>query len=490
MLIMGKIKRINKLDNTSVSNGMLWKILENISAQVVSFVVSIVIARILLPEDYGIIAMVNVFINIADVLITYGLSTSLIQKKDSDELDFSTIFVANLILSVLIYTILFIASPYIAKFYNNNDITLVLRVLGVKILFSAYSSIQQAHISRHMIFKSTSIASIISTICSAIIGIAIALNGGGVWALVFQQLSLLFVKTVVISIIIKWHPGLKFDYQRSKRLVKYGNDMLLANILNTASTQIRSLLIGRYYTDEDLAYYNRGDSYPNVIISSINNSLNVVLFAAYSKKQDDIEEIKNTASKSIRLASYIVLPILLGLFLVSKPLVIVLLTEKWLGCVEYLRIACFTYVTWVPQITLQQAVIGLGHSKIYLRLAIITTIINIISVIIAIKIGVLAISISVVFVNFVSLFIDLYLSKQYINYSILDFLKDICPIVVNCLVMAIGVALISMVPLSNLPKLILEVLVGVIMYIASSYVLKSNEFSWYINYILKIIKKN
>ena len=224
-------------------SGLFWRFGERITAQIISFVVSIVLARILMPEQYGIVAIVTIFINLANVFVTSGLGTSLVQKKEADELDFSTMFWASIIFSLMIYTVIFIVSPLIAKIYNNELLTIVLRVMGLKIPIAAINSIQQAYVQREMIFKKFFFSTIIGTIISAFVGIWMALNNFGVWSLVGQYLTNSIIDTVVLAITVKWRPHLVFSIERFKKLFSYGWKIMESSFIGTAFDQFRGLII-------------------------------------------------------------------------------------------------------------------------------------------------------------------------------------------------------------------------------------------------------
>lgn len=268
---------------TKTISGFFWRLSERICAQVVTFVVTVVLARILLPEDYGTIALVNVFIAIIDSLITGGLSSSLIQKEDADSLDFSSMFYSSLLMALVLYIALFAFSPLIAKLYKNDDFVLIFRVMGIKFFITAINSVQQAYVARKMIFKKFFFATIIGTVISAIVGIAMALKGFGVWALVAQQIVNPAIDTVVLFIAVEWRPKLEFFFMRFKILFSYGWKIMGASLSGTFFGKLKNLIIGAKYTSSDLAYYNRGESLPILVTNNITATLESVLFPAISK---------------------------------------------------------------------------------------------------------------------------------------------------------------------------------------------------------------
>lgn len=470
-------------------SGMVWKFVERIAAQLVSFLVSVILARILMPEQYGIIAKVTVFIAIADVFVSVGLGSALVQKKDSDDLDFSSIFCLDMVMSIILYGILFAMSPYISYFFNDPDLTNVLRVLGIKLLFSAYMSIQQAYISRHMIFRASAIVTFIATVCSAVVGIIMAHSGKGVWALVSQQLTMSVSQVLLLTLILKWRPRIQFSWKRSKEMLTYGNLILLAGILDTISSQFRTLIVGKFYTDEELAYYNRGDLYPQTLIGSISGTMHTVLFAAYSKEQKNLTVIKAMVRKGIQRGSFLVFTMLTGLAMVAEPFVRLMLTEKWMPCVPFLQIGCIGYATWVIQIVEQEAIQGLGYAKDYLLITMVRVMFNLIAVFILARYGVMAIAMGAVATSFLSSFLVCRWTYKHLHYNIKEQIQDLSPAIFVSICIAVAVSIVSRIPLPDLTLLILEIFAGIGVCIVMCVLTKNEAFYWII-YKIKDTLKN
>lgn len=281
-------KEIKSVNGTKekVLSGLFWTFGERILAQGVSFVLSIILARLLFPSEYGIIAMVMVFINIANVFTSTGFGESLVQKKDADELDFSTVFFCTLSLSILIYIILFIAAPYIATFYHTGEIVWVLRILSIKIVLSSIATVQHAYVQKKMMFKKFFFSTLGGTIVSGILGIALAYSGFGVWALVFQYLTNTVIDILVLLKTVPWHPRLIFSIERAKQLMNFGWKLVVANLINSVYNELRSLIIGRSYSSADLAYYNKGNQIPALAITNIDTAIGNVVFPAMSAAEN------------------------------------------------------------------------------------------------------------------------------------------------------------------------------------------------------------
>ena len=258
--------------NTVIVN-FIWRFAERCGAQLVTFVVSIILARILAPEDYGTIALVTVFTTIMQVFVDSGLGTALIQKKDADDLDFSSVFYFNFSICLVLYTVMFVVAPFIARFYSDDSLTPIIRVISLTIIISGVKGIQQSYVSRNMLFKSFFYSTLGGTIISAFVGIALAYAGFGIWAIVAQQLSNTAIDTLILWVTVKWRPKKLFSWESLKGLLSFGWKMLASSLLDTVYNNIRSLIIGKMYSSSDLAFYDQGRKFPNVIVTNINTSI-------------------------------------------------------------------------------------------------------------------------------------------------------------------------------------------------------------------------
>lgn len=469
-----------------VFTGLFWKFSERICAQFISFIVSIILARLLLPEEYGVVSLIMVFITIANVFVTSGLSSSLIQKKDANEIDFSTVFYCTIIMSILIYIFLFIISKYIAIFYGMPELKLYLRIFSIKILISAYNSMQHAYISRNMMFKKFFFSTIIGTIISGIIGILMAYKGFGAWAIIAQYLSNSLIDTIVLNFTIPWHPKLIFSRKAAKSLVGFGWKVLVTDLLGTLFDNLRSLLIGRFYTSADLAFYNKGQQFPQLIGNNIDTSLTSVLFPAMSNSSDNIEKVKAMTRRSMKISSYIIFPMMAGLIAISKNLVILLLTEKWLDSVIFLKILSISQAMSTISKANIQAMKAIGRSDITLKLEFIKKPIYLIILIYSIKYGVLAIAVSMMVYSFIGTFINMVPNKRLLNYSSKEQLLDLIPSTLLSILMCIVVFLIGLLNYNRVVLISIQVLAGILVYIILSKVFKVDSYE-YLKNILKNI---
>lgn len=470
-----------------IISGVVWKFAERTLAQLVSLVISIVLARLLLPDDFGVISMVTVFITFTDVLITSGFPVALIQKKDADETDYSSVFFANVALSVILYIVLFFLSPFVAEFYNMPILSSVLRILGLRVIISSVNSVQYAFVSKNMMFKKYFWAAFLGTTISGIVGIVMAYMDLGVWALVAQQLISTSVGVVVMFVFVKWRPKIFFSWRRLKELFRFGWKILFEGISETFTVQVRNLIIGKVYTSGDLGYYTKAQQFPNLLVSNVVSSVSSVLFPAMSAEQDNHQRVKELMRKSVKLTSYVMFPLSLGLALVAKPLIEVVLTDKWLECAPYLQIFCFTQVATVGMICRHEALKSIGRSDVYMYEHFISRI-AVLAVLFAVyKISVMAIALSLIVGSVITSVTVGITSKKYNGYRFREQLFDILPLLLASLIMGVPVYLIGLLSLPAIVVLALQVLVGAIVYLLVSHIFKLEGYMYLLSLLKNII---
>lgn len=478
----------------SVISNFIWRFAERTGAQVVSFFVSIVLARLLVPDDYGTVALVTIFNNILQVFIDGGMPNALIQKKNADDLDYSSVFYFNLFMCIVLFIGMFFAAPFIAKYYNRLDLIPLIRVNNIVILISGVKSVQHAYIAKNMIFKKFFFATLGGTIVSAIIGIFLAYKGYGAWALVAQQLTNKAIDTIVLWFTVQWRPKLRFSFKRLKALFSYGWKIFASTLLDRVYNSLRGLIIGKVYTAADLAYYDKAHSFPDIIINNINTSIDSVLLPTMSKEQDSVETVKGMARRAMKTSTFILAPILMGLSASGQAVLSVLLTDKWLPSYPFMVIFCITFMFYPLQTANLNAIKALGRSDVFLKLEILKKIVGLIAVLITFKISVMAMAYSLLVTCFISQIINSWPNKKLMNYSYLEQLKDILPGIGLAAFMGVCVYCVNFLHLSNWLTLIIQVPLGAIIYIGLSALLKLESFTYCWNmvkpYIDKIFKKN
>ena len=482
-----KSKKEEKQDG--VASGFLWRFAERMRSQAVSFVVSLILARLLLPEHYGAIAIVNIFISLANVLVSSGFGNSLIQKKNSDDLDFSTVFYINLFLSFVIYAIVFWTAPFIATLYEIDILTPALRVMGLSLFISSLNNVQNAYVSKKMIFKKFFFSTIGGTIVSAIVGIVMACAGYGIWALVAQYLTNMVVATAVLFFTIHWRPRWQFSFERLKGLFSYGWKLLVSELINTGYLELRSMVIGIRYTSSDLAYYNKGQSFPKLLSVNINSSLQSVLFPKMSNAQDNKDEVKSVTRKAIRISSFVIMPLILGLALVARPFVNFLLTEKWLPCVPFLQAYCIFYAVIPVQSACLQVIKSLGRSDIYLKLEIIKKVVGILVLLATMPFGPFAIAVGAVAANVFAALINVIPTKKLLNYSYKEQLADYCHGIIPLVLMSAACIGVGFIPMPDLVMLVLQMVIGAAVYTVVSYLMKLEAFMYLWGMISRVLHR-
>lgn len=474
---------------SQVVSGLFWKFGERIIAQGVSFVVSLVLARMLMPEQYGVVSMVLVFINLANVFVTNGLGESLIQKKDATHVDFSTMFYCSLGFSVILYVLLFAFAPLIAKFYSDEQLIKVIRVLSLQVPLSAVKTIQQAVVSRKMMFKKFFYSTLGGTLVSGVVGIAMAYKGLGVWALVAQYLVNSFIDSVILFITVKWRPRLEFSIKSAKQLLGYGWKLLVSQFINTLYGELRSLFIGKVYTKADLAAYNKGNQFPSLIITNINSSISSVLFPAMSKTNCDMAKLKEVTRRSIKVSSYIIFPMMAGLMVVAEPLIRILLTENWIACVPFLQISCIFWMFQPSQTANIQAIKAAGRSDICLKLEVIKKIIGVGLLIATINISVKAVVIANAVFAGISALINIIPNKKLIGYGVKEQLIDLLPPFILSAIMFATSFAIKFIGFGDAVTLIIQVAVGIAVYLGLSVAFKIDSLKYMIDFVKKTILK-
>jgi teichuronic acid exporter len=463
---------------SQVISSLFWKLMERGGTQGIQFIVQIILARLLLPEDYGLIALVLIFTTIANVFVQSGLNTAIIQKKDADELDFSSVFYLSLFIACLAYVVLFITAPLMSGFYEEPQLVPVFRVLSVSLFFGALNSIQNAVVARNMQFKKLFFSSTGAILVSGTVGIYMAYTGFGVWALVGHELTKQLLISVILWFTVNWRPRLLFSFDRVRGLFSFGWKLLASSLINTVYMDLRSLIIGKMYNAEMLGFYNRGKQFPSLVVTNIDGSIQAVMLPAYSAQQDNRKRVKDMVRRSIVTSSFILFPIMIGLAVVAEPVVRLLLTDKWLPCVPFLQIYCGVYALQPIHTANLQAINALGRSDIFLKLEIIKKCYGLAILGVTVFYGVYAIALGQVLSGIISTFINAYPNKKLLNYSYVEQWKDIMPSLLLSLVMGAVVYSLKWLGMAVWSTLIVQVCVGVILYVGMAWMFKLECFRY------------
>lgn len=468
-----------------IIENIIWRFAERAGAQSVQFVVSIVLARILAPELYGTIALINVYLLVLNIFIDSGLGSALIQKKDADDVDFSSVFFFNIGMCTILYVAMYFAASAIASFYENTELIPVIRVASLTLIISGVKNVQQAYVSRHLLFKRFFYSTLTGTVLAAVVGIGMAYMGYGIWALIAQNLLNTAVDTLVLWITVKWRPKKLFSFDRLKRLWSYGWRILASSLLGTGYRQVWQLVIGKVFSPSDLAYYNRGDSIPNVITSNVNSTINSVLFPAMSKKQDSVEELKSMTRCSMTVSVYIMAPLMMGLAATAPVTIKLLLTDRWAGCVPYLRVFCIIHMFLPIQSANLSAIKALGRSDLFFRLEVIKIAIRTVFLLVSIKYGTLAMAVGLLIGEIFVQFANAWPNRRLLGYGYLEQMQDLIPSILAALTMAGCVMPFEIITLPTIIILLLQIFVGGMVYILISAVFHIEPF----RYIKSMIPK-
>ena len=468
-----------------VFSGLFWKFGERITAQVISLIVSIVLARLLTPHDYGAVSLVMIFITIANVFVSGGFGNSLIQKKNADNLDFSSVFFISIGIGTTLYVLLFAAAPLIASFYGLPILTPVLRVLGIRIIVASINSVQHAYVFRHMLFKRFFWSTLFGTLLSGVVGIAMAYHGFGVWSLVAQYLTNTCTDTIVLWFTVRWRPDFRCSWTRAKGLLSYGWKLLASSLLDTGYKQLRSLIIGKKYTVSDMTYYNQGDKLPSLIVTNINTTIGHVLFPAMSQVQDDRPRIKQMTRRAIQISSYIMWPLMIGFAIVAEPFVSLVLTDKWLPCVPFIRIFCLSYGLYPIQTANLQAINAIGRSDLSLRLEIIKKVIGFVMILLTMNFGTLVIAYGLLVTDVIATFVNVLPNRRLLNYNYFEQFRDLLPGLLMSVVMGAVIYPIGGLGLPDGATIALQVVCGAAVYLLESVLTRQTAFQYLVGFLRK-----
>lgn len=459
-------------------SNMLWRFLERCGAQGVGFIVSICLARALTPEAYGQIAIISVFTTILQVFVDSGLANSLIQKKDADEKDFSTVFIFNILMCTFLYIIMFFLAPFIARFYSDESLIAPIRVMSITLIISGFKNVQQAYIAKKLQFKKFFFATLIGTVAAAVVGITMAFSGMGVWALIAQSLINTAIDTIVLFFLIKWHPQRIFSFRRLKKLFGYGWKFLASSLLETVYVEARQLIIAKFYSSSNLAYYNKGNQFPHLLIKNVNASIDSVLFPTMSQFQDERQRLKAVTRRAIMTSTYIMSPLMIGLACCGESVIELLLTDKWLPALPFMRIFCITYLFYPIHTANLNAIKAIGRSDIFFKLEVIKKIVGVALLVTTMWFGVMAMAYSLLLSTVISMIINSWPNKKLLDYSFAEQIKDILPGLLLAGLMGISVLLVELLNLSSILTLIIQIPLGAAVYISLSALFKLEAFSY------------
>lgn len=465
-----------KSNKSLAISGMIWTFVDKLSTQVCQFVIGIVLARLLMPEDYGIIGMLAIFMAIAQSLLDSGFNRALIQKKDRSDIDYSTVFYFNLVISLFLYFIFYSVAPLIASFYEIPLLTDVTRVIFFVVVINSLSLVQTAKLTIELNFKLQTIASLCSVVISGAIGIILAYHNYGVWSLVAQTLSSAFIRTSILWITSKWKPLCQFSMQSFKSLFSFGSKLLIGDFIHTIYTNLYTLVIGKAFNASSVGYYNRSNGYAALPFGVFSQVVNKVMFPILSQKQDNNEELLKMYGKLLKVPMFLYIPLMFGIAALAEPLIVIMIGEKWVQCVPLLQILCVGYI-FNPLTSLNLNLLYVkGRSDISLKLDLIKKPIGLLILFATIPFGLWWMCFGKTFYDFLAFAMNCYYTKKLLNYGFVEQLRDVLPIIVNsCFMFLIMILAIPMF-YSYWAKLIFGFIIGTLLYLAIARLYKEQAF--------------
>lgn len=474
-----------------VTNGIKWQMLERVLTAVVQFIISVLLARLVLPDEYGIISLVTVFVTLADLLVTSGFGTALIQKKNIDDTDVNAVFTFSTIVSLAIWVLLFVAAPFVAAFYKIPIITNVLRIYALIIWPYAIAGLLRSLYMRELQFKVLFFVSSIPLLISGVIGVIVALYGGGVYALVAQNLTNAYGALILIWSVSKRKLRLRYNKGRITELWKYSWKLLIANIADVAYKNLYTLCIPKFYNDRMLGFYSYGRQIPNVIFSTLNSAMVSSMFPVFARKQDNILDLKASLRKTIRSCNFFYFPIMVGIVALSEPVILILLGEEWKESAWYLQFFCFVYGLHHIQNLNFQAISACGKSGVFLKYEMIKKVIGVVIMAVTLPLGIKWLMWGQIVNITIAILLNIHPNKKWLQYTLGEQLKDIVPYAILVIIMYLAVAGCGIL-LKNVNFYlctVLQVLAGVAVYIFGAWLLRIEELKETWNIVKNKMKK-
>lgn len=478
---------MSSLKQKTVSS-LIWKFSERTGASLVQLLVQIVMARLLAPEDFGLLAIILVFVSIGNVIVQSGLNTAVVQAPYADNEDFSTVFWMSFALSAVLYLIIFILAPYVGLFYGTERIVWPIRVLTLVLLINSLNSVQVAFVQRNLDFKKIFNATLFSVIVSGAIGILMALLGFGLWALVVQQLSYQGVNCLVLFSQISWHPTLTFDPMKARRHFVYGWKLLASGLLNTAYNSLSDLIIGKQFSTSDLGLVSQGKKYPQTIGTILDGTMQSVILAAVAKVQSDKSRVKHLARLTLKTSIYLIVPAMLLFSVAAEPLVRLVLGEQWLSCVPFLQMYCAVYCMLPVHTTNLQVLNAVGRSDMFLKLELIKVGYGVVLMLVAAFVlrDVYLMVGSYILGGVIGTFVNAWPNRSIIGYTYFEQIRDILPAVIAAVLSACLAGVVALVSLPDILTIVIQSAVMAAAYLLLSKLFKIDSLSYVIDTIKQL----
>jgi O-antigen/teichoic acid export membrane protein len=447
-------------------HALFWSFIESVGLQGVHFVIGIILARLLFPEQYGLIGMLMIFMAVAQAFLSSGFGSALIQKKEATQEDVCSIFYFNIVVGVVAAGLLWLIAPWIAAFYNQPILTPLTRALSLTIVINSFSLIQQTLLTKQLNFKAQTKVSLVSSVVSGIIGVIMAAKGFGVWSLVVQQISSTFFRTLLLWTLNAWRPSLIFSLKSLREMFKFGSRLLVSGLLNQIFNNIYLLVIGKLFSAADLGFFTRAKSLGELPSLTLSDMVGRVTFPVFSTIQDDPARLKRGLKKALTILVLVNFPMMIGLAVIARPLVLVLLTEKWAESIPYLQLLCFLGLLYPMQLINLNILTALGRSDLFLRLEIIKKILIVINIAVTWRWGISAMISGMIVTSVISYYLNSYYSGILIDYSIREQLVDLSPYIIMAALMGVIVFVTGLLPFPNhWSMLLVQIVIGIVIYV-------------------------
>jgi len=470
-------------------SGVFWSFGERILAQVVSLVVSIILARLLTPDDYSIVGIVAIFFAFANVFISGGFNAALMQKKDADVEDYSSVLYISLGAAIVFYLVLFFCAPLLADLYEKEILVSVFRIMGLTLFINAVKSVICAYISSHLLFRKFFWSTIIGTVISAIVGIIMAYQGFGPWALVAQQMTNSIIDVIVLFATARIRFVFRFSKEKAKGLFKYGWKILAASGVSVLYDELNPLIVGVKYSGTDLSFYTKGRSFPGLINSTVGSTLSAVLFPSMAKMQDDKDVLLRYTRRFMQVSTFLIFPMMIGFLIVSENFILLLLTEKWLPATIYMQAFCVVYMFDMIQVGNLQVIRALGRSDVTLILEIIKKVAYAIVILLFVLFtnDPVLLAVACVVNTFIATIVNTFPNRRLIGYYYKLQIIDILPNLLRALFMGACVYCIGLLPLSPLFLLVLQVTGGIAIYFLLAAITRNPNFMYILNSLKQLL---
>lgn len=477
------------VENKAIISSFIWKFMERGAAQVFTLIVQIILARLLVPEDFGILAVLLVFVNISNVLIQKGFATALIQKEHIEDIDVNTVFWTSELIAVIIYVLLWMGSPVIEEIYGTPNLTIYLRVISVSLFAGAFYSIENSLLIRSMQFKKMFFSSFAATLIAGIFAITLAYKGIGCWALIWQNIVQQLLLAFFSFPFCRWKIKGQYSQKSFNEVFHFGSNVLLAELMYTGVENLRTLIIGAKYSSSDLAYYDRGQTYPSVAMRSIYDTVGSVLLPIFSREQNDTLRLKESAQKALGFSFFLIAPCFIGFALIAEPFTRLLLTDKWISCVPYMRIFSIYQLGILPYCVLRNILYALGKSRRSLFLEFLKAVFSLGAVIIGMLINTFAIALLSTLAVWIATFVYGVEVHRYLHFNLREVFNDFIKTTVNCVAMSIAILFVDRFISVFVLEILIDILTGIVVYVLLSVLTNSKYYVESFDVIKKVIKR-